>query len=247
MISNITSNYNAFVAEISNRSFHGTQFDFNYTWSHALDYNQNASSTTSTNNWLNPYANARQNYGSSQFNVPNRFVGYVLYNFPNLHGSSYMRYAANGWSIKDTFQMQNGLPYSAQIGSNYNSNGALNSSYNGAPSVYYLPVIGINTYQVPRAIVDDIRLQKEFAIHERYTLQLNADMYNVANHENFSTSDVSATAYNFNSAATTATGSQLVYVPKTATNVGFQSHSTANDSGFLYTPRESQIQARLEF
>jgi hypothetical protein len=66
-------------------------------------------------------------------------------------------------------------------------------------------------------------------------------MYNVANHQNFSTSDINDTAYNFTS------NGVLQYQPNTAPGVGFTSHSTSNDSGFLYTPREFQIMARLEF
>jgi hypothetical protein len=250
-LSNINSNYNAMTAEIQNRSIHGLQFDANYTWSHALDFNQNASTTISgsSNNWLNPYAGARQNYGVSQFNVGNRFVAYALYTFPkSTFGSNLaaLRYVTDGWSISDTFQIQNGLPYSAEIDSGKASTVALNSgTWNGVNGVYYLPPIGLNTYQAPRATVDDLRLQKAFAIHERYSLQLNADMYNVANHQNYSSSDLNDDAYNFT--PTSATASTLSYLPSTAPGVGFGSHSSSNDSGFLYTPREFQIQARLEF
>lgn len=247
LVSNINSSYNGLVFEILNRSVHGLQFDANYTWAHALDFNQNATSTTSTNNWLNPYASARQNYGISQFNVGNRFVGYVLYNLPNFHSGTALKYVTNDWSIGNTFQMQNGLPYSAQIGSGYNSAAALNSSWNGVPSVYYIPLIGINTYQVPRAIVDDLRLQKGIRFTERFNLLLQANMYNVANHQNFSTTEINANAYNFGSSSgtigTTPTNPvQLTYQPTT-----FQSRSGSNNSGFLYTPREFEIGARLEF
>jgi hypothetical protein len=259
VISNINSSYNALTFDISNRGFHHLVFDANYVWSHALDFNQNASSGTSTNNWLNPYANQRQNYGVSQFNVGNRFVGYVLYTFPGVREGNPLKYLTNGWSINDTFQAQNGLPYSASIGSNGNSTGAakaLNTgSWNGVPGVSYIPLIGLNTYQVPRAMVDDVRLQKEFRFAEKYNLQLSADMYNVANKQNFSTSDISTTAYNFTATGATYSPtnlgttptSTLTYVPKTAPNVGFGSHSTSNDSGFLYIPREFQVMARLEF
>jgi outer membrane receptor protein involved in Fe transport len=254
IISNVNASYNAMIIEVQNRSIHGLEFDGNYTWSHALDFNQNASSTTSTNSWLNPYANARQNYGVSQFNVGNRFVGYVLYKFPNASFAGNFRavnYLVNGWSVNDTFQMQNGLPYSANLstsGAAYNSTQALFSgSWNGitGTGVSYLPPIGLNTYQVPRAIVDDIRLQKEFTFFEKYNLQLNADMYNLANKQNFSTSDLSTSAYNFTTS--TSGASTIAYVPNSAPGVGFGSHSTSNDSGFLYTPREFQIGARLEF
>jgi len=249
VVSNINSNYHALIVDIQNRSIHGLQFDANYTWSHALDFNQNASSTTSTNSWLNPYAAARQNYGISQFNVGNRFVGYALYKIPNMHSTSMLKYLTNGWSINDTFQMQNGLPYSANLstsGAGYNSTQALNSgTWNGITGATYIPVIGLNTFEVPRAIVDDLRLQKEFTIAENYQLQLNADMYNVANKQNFSTSDLSTTAYNYTSS--TSGASTASYVPNSAPGIGFGSHSTSNDSGFLYTPREFQIGARLEF
>jgi hypothetical protein len=93
--------------------------------------------------------------------------------------------------------------------------------------------------------VDDLRLQKQFRFNERYNLQFNADMYNVANHQNFSTSDISTSAYVFSSS--TAGASTLTYQPNIAPGVGFGSHSTSNDSGFLYTPREIQVQVRLEF
>jgi hypothetical protein len=247
LVSNINSSYNGLVFEILNRSAHGLQFDANYTWAHALDFNQNASSTTSTNNWLNPYASARDNYGTSQFNVGNRFVGYILYNVPNLHSGTALKYLTNDWSIGNTFQMQNGLPFSGNIGTGFNSAAALNSSWNGAPSVFYIPLLGINTYQVPRAIVDDVRLQKGVRFTERFNLLLQANMYNVANHQNFTTSEINQNAYNFGSSSgtigTTPTNPvQLNYLPTT-----FQSRSGSNNSGFLYTPREFELGARFEF
>jgi hypothetical protein len=250
VISNITSSYHAFTADINNRGFRHLIFDANYTWSHALDYNQNAQTGTSTNSWFNPYTPPRQNcgtvigcsYGTSAFNVGNRFVGYVVYTFPGVREGSIFKYAANGWSVNDTFQMQNGLPYSGTLSSGKPLAAALNSTFNGAPqSTAFIPLIGLNTNQVPRAIVDDLRVQKETRFLGKYNLQLSADMYNLANHENFSTGDLSAAEYKFSSTGT------LQYQSRTAVNTGFQSHSTANDSGFLYIPREFQVMARLEF
>lgn len=254
IISNINSSYNALVFEVQNRSIHGIQFDANYTWAHALDYNQNASSSTSTNNWLNPYGNARENYGLSQFNVGNRFVGYVVYNLPGLHTGGALKYLTNEWTFNDTFQMQNGLPYSAGVGTGYNSAAALNSSWNGAPSVYYfIPArgLGLNKFQVPRVVVDDLRLQKAFHFAERFDLQLMASVYNVANHQNFNPSNVTQNAYNFGSTSvsgsTPPVGSQanpavLTYQPTT-----FGKASGSNNSGFLYTPRELELGVRLTF
>jgi hypothetical protein len=76
--SNINSNYNAFVAEIQNHSLHSVQFDANYTWSHALDFTQNATTTTATNSWYDPFGNLLIKYGNSSYNVPNRSVAYAF-------------------------------------------------------------------------------------------------------------------------------------------------------------------------
>jgi len=252
IISNINSSYNGMTVEVQNHSLRSVQFDANYTWSHSLDYSQNGTAGTGTNNWLNPYGSPLQAYANSQWNIANRFVGYVLYAFPDSFHNSPLKYLTSGWTINNTFQIQNGLPYSAVIGSGFNSSAALNSSWNGAPSPSgsagdYLPPIGINNYQLPRPIVDDVRLQKGFKFQEKYDLQLSADMYNVANHQNYSvnSTDIHQTAYNFTSSG--AGVSTLTYQANTGPGVGFGSHSTSNTSGFLYTPREIQIMARLVF
>ena len=83
----------------------------NYTWAHALDFNQNATTTATDNNWLDPYANARSNYGNSSYNVPNRLVGYALYNLPKRTHQNWSKYLTNGWSVDTAFQAQSGLPY----------------------------------------------------------------------------------------------------------------------------------------
>jgi outer membrane receptor protein involved in Fe transport len=245
ILSDVNSSYNAFVAEIKNRSFHGVQLDASYTWSHALDYAQNASTSASTNNFYDPYGNQRANYGNSNYNVPNRITGFVLYDFPNLHGGhEYLKYLANNWSFNDDFQLQSGLPYSLSL-SGYNSTNAISTGLNGAggqtfipQSVVNLPGLGRNTYKLKRDITDDIRLVKGIPFTERYKLELRGDFFNVANHQNVSA--VSSTGYIFSS--TGALSSNAAYQPTT-----FGVPTSVNSSGFLYTPREVQISARFTF
>jgi len=45
VVSNINSSYNALTFEVQNRTYKLVTFDANYTWSHALDFNQNQSLT----------------------------------------------------------------------------------------------------------------------------------------------------------------------------------------------------------
>jgi hypothetical protein len=236
VFSNITSNYNALVVEVQNRSLKSIQFDVNYTWSHALDYAQNATTTTSTNNWLDPYANALTNYGNSSYNIPNRLVLYALYNFPNpVHKDNPLSYVVNGWSLNESFQAQSGLPYSAAVSGSTSSN-SVSTGWNGTGVTSYIPILGRNTYKYPRHEVDDMRIQKEFAI-QRYTMQLMLNVFNIANKQNID--GLNTTAFKLASTGS-ATG--------TATyQSAFQSVTSSNNSGFLYTPREVEIAAKFSF
>jgi hypothetical protein len=233
------------VWEVKTRSLHGLEADANYTWSHALDYSQNALTQGSGNSVYDPNGSMLSNYGNSNYNVPNRFVAYALYNFPNLKGGNWAKYIANEWSINDDFQMQSGLPYSVSL-SGYNSNNAiLSGSLNGAGGQSYIPSnvvpgfgIGRNTLKNKRPMVDDIRVVKGIPFTERYILQLRADLFNVANHENVG--GIGTTAYIFND--TGALTSTAAYQPTT-----FGVPTSVNSSGFTFTPREIQISARLQF
>jgi Carboxypeptidase regulatory-like domain/TonB-dependent Receptor Plug Domain len=251
LISNINSSYNAFSAEIQNRSFRSIQFDVNYTWAHALDYFQNASTAGSTNNWYDPYANPRSNYGNSSFNIPNRLVGYVLYNFPNLQsGNTALKYLTNGWSLDNSFQTQTTIPFSAVV-SGTNSTSVKNATYptgspsavaadlNGNGSVNYIPLLGHNNYTAHPIIVDDIRVSKQFRFTERYGLQVFLQAFNVANHQNVSSENTTA----FKLAGTA--GSPLAGTATYQSNFG--TVATTNNSGFSYTPRQLELSARFSF
>ena len=234
--SNVNSNYNAFVAEALNRSLKIIQFDVNYTWSHSLDFAQNATTTTSANSWYDPFSSARVNYGNSAWDIPNRLTGYALITAPNLKTSSFVKYLANGWSFDDSFQFQDGLPFSLGT-SSYNSSDAIGTNWNGSGGQSIVPMIGIDNKRIRRKMVDDIRLQKEVFLGERYHVQLMANVFNVANHQNFD--GINMTGYILSS-----TGA-LAGTATWQTNYG--QFTNSNSSGFLYTPRNMEIAARFIF
>ncbi len=238
VLSNINSSYNAMVAEVQNHTFHSIQFDANYTWSHALDFNQNASTTISggSENWLDPYSNARTNYGNSTWDIPSRFVAYALYTFPGVDKSSPLRFLLNDWNLDTSFQMSSGAPYSAAV-SGYNSNNAVLTGWYGASATSYIPVIGRDTYAYPRHIVDDMRVAKAISFKEGYNLELMLNVFNIANHQNID--GISSTAYKFSS--TGAAASTLTY------QSSFRAITSSNNSGFAFTPRNVEIAARFNF
>lgn len=244
MTSNVNSSYNALVAEVVNHTFKNIQFDANYTWSHALDFAQNAYTQGTTNSWYDPFGNPRVNYGNSSFNVPNRFVGWVVYSFPNLHSDSFaLRSITNGWSMNNSFQMQNGLPFTA--GSSSSPGGAAQSGWNGSGGGSIIPQIGYNTYKYPRRIVDDVRIQKEFAFEGGRSFQLILNVFNVANHQNI-TGFQASYLYSLSSSSSTGTTATYTGVDGTGPKT-FMVPNNSNSSAFLYTPRQLEISGRINF
>ena len=240
MISNVNSSYNAMVAEVLNQNLKFITFDVNYTWSHALDFAQNAYTQGAFESWYDPYSNPRINYGNSSFNVPNRFVGWALVNIPNWHTQNFARWITNGWSLNDSFQMQNGLPFTAGV--NSKPSGAIGTSWNGSGGPSIIPQIGYNTYKYPRRIVNDVRVQKEFGFEKGRSLQLILNAFNVANHQNI-TGFQATYLYTMSSLNATYTGRGGTG----ASPKNFMVPNNSNSSAFLYTPRQVEISARINF
>ena len=245
VIGNVNSNYNAVAIEVQNRSLKSIQFDVNYVWSHALDYNQNATTTDATNGQYDPGGNQTKDYGNSNYNVPNRVAGYVLYNFPNTHRGDWVKYLVNDWAINTAFQAQSGLPYSATL-SSYPSYAALNSSWNGAGGTSWIPAIGRNTYKYPRDIVQDVRLQKQISFTDRYKAEARLDLYNVYNHQNVT--GVSNTAYILGGTSSGSPNiSTATFQDGTNGTSLFGKTTNSNSSGFLYSPRQVAISFKFLF
>jgi outer membrane receptor protein involved in Fe transport len=240
VFSNINSSYNALSVDITNRNSKRISYDVNYTWAHALDFNQTSVTAPGSNNWFDPYGNQRANYSNSSLNVRHRVVGWAILNLPGLHRQSLLTYVTNGWSLKPLVQMQSGLPYSVSV-SNSGSNQCAQvgclvpySSGLGGTGVSYIPQVGRNNLYNPRAIVVDARLQKDFKIRENYSLQLLAEGFNLANHQNVTA--VNSTAY------TIQTGNVLQW----QTNFGTPSSSGVNGN-YAYQVRQFQFGARIMF
>jgi len=239
VFSNINSNYHALSVDVTNRSWKRITYDVNYTWAKALDYNATQTTTPAANNWYDPYGNARANYAVSSLSVRHRVVGWANIAIPGVSGGTPLSYLVNNWSLKPLIQMQSGLPYSVSV-SNAGGNQCAQvgclvpySTGLGGTGVSYIPQLGRNTLTIPRAIVVDARLQKDIKIHERYTFQLTAEGFNLANHQNIT--GINSTAY---------TLSGTVLTPQT--NFGTPSSSGVN-SNYAYQVRQFQFGGRIVF
>lgn len=239
VVSNINSSYHGLYLDMQNRGNQYAQFDANYTWSHALDFNQNQSTSPSTNNWWDSWGDARANYGNSNYNVPNRLVAWALLTWPGNAGG-WAKYMVNGWHLNPIFQAQNGLPYTASVSGTIS--GAAASGLVGSGNSGYLLQIGRNTYRQPGTFVLDSRLQKDIPITEKYNLELLGEAFNLLNHVNVTS--VNSTAYSIS-------GGNLVYQPYgslggVSGESGFGAITNAN-SDFVYSQRQIQLGMKLDF
>ncbi|HEX5285076.1 MAG TPA: TonB-dependent receptor [Bryocella sp.] len=249
LVSNINSNYHAMTAELQRRGGKYATFDINYTWAHAMDFNQATATsfTAGNNNWFDPYADARANYANSLLNTPNRIVAWALLTAPGTHGDNWMSYLTNGWSINPLLQFQTGLPYSALVSGSAPNQcstlGCLESNGSGlaGTGVTYIPLLGRNTRKYPSTVNNDLRLTKAFKIGERYNLQLLGEAFNVANHRNITGINTQAYTISSNVGTTAgATTASLVYGSSFGT-------VTAANSNASYQTRQIQIAAKLFF
>ncbi len=252
VISDINSSYHAMSVDVTNRTFRWVTFDANYTWAHALDFSQLQTTGTTTNNWIDPFGNQRANYGNSNLDTRHRAVGWAILNIPGVSAKDTLAsYFANGWSVKPLIALQSGLPYSATVSGSTpqqcNAVGCLatsSASTSGlqGTSISYIPQLGRNTLNYPRTINVDTRVQKDIRLHENYTLQLIAEAFNLANHQN-------VTGINGGAYTLTSTPNANTTLAPTATLTPTTSFSTvsATNSTYAYAPRQFQFALRLAF
>ena len=232
IFSGINGTYNAFVAQFNHRFSKYLELDSNYTWAHAIDYNQNESTFSDTNDLLDPY-NLKLEKGNSIYDVPNRFVFSAVALAPwKLEG--WKGTLANGWEIAPLFQAQSGLPYSAGLsgGAPSGAGGLLSGSLNGSGGRNSLLR---NDFRFDASQVLDLRLSKHFDFHDKYSLELLGEAFNLLNHVN--PTSVNSLAYKTGGTAA---------APLLNFNSTFGQVTNAN-SNFAYSSRQVQLGARFTF
>lgn len=258
IFSGTNSSYHALVAQVSHRMNHSIQFNANYTWSHAIDYGQNQSTFSDTNDTLLPIQlpNAiAAEKGNSIYDIPNRFVVNAVINSP-WKKTGWLGYLTNDWEVAPIYQVQNGLPLNlVTSGTPGNLVGTsvvtgLGSGLNGSGGAARLLQTGRNNSRLPLTWVQDIRLSKSFTFQERYKVELLADAFNIANKQNVSSDN--GTGYSFvNPSAPGGVPTPCSGAPSTAfTCLNFSPTfgTPANsNNNFVYSPRELQLGVRVHF
>ncbi|HLW55599.1 MAG TPA: carboxypeptidase regulatory-like domain-containing protein [Candidatus Angelobacter sp.] len=238
IFSGINSSYHALVVQANHRMNRNIQFQASYTYSHAIDFGQNQSTFTNTNSLLFPNSIAPEK-GNSIYDIPNRFVANAVMTSP-WKATGWARWLMNDWELAPIVQFQNGLPYTLLVSGN--APGGAVSGINGSGGTNRIDIFGNNSFRMPRVFEFDGRVAKSFKLQERAKLELSTDFFNIPNKQNVMT--VATTGYSIQKAGTaTCTGAQpcLNFAPT------FGSVTGTNNSNFLYTPRQIQLGARIQF
>lgn len=212
---NNISNYDSLQLSARKRLGHGLSAEVNYTWAKMLD-------DQDTSGWGSHYGTAPyqdafhpgNNYGLSNFSIPQAFKGYVVYEIPLGRGHALLNGGIGdailgGWQASSLFVAQSGAPFTVTMASSTDS-GALDGSWYpnlvGNPHVsnptisqwfnqlaYATPATntfgnnGRNTLRGPDLTSVDFSLAKTFRIpkFERGGLQIRMDATNILNHPSF--------------------------------------------------------------
>jgi len=263
IFSGVSSNYNALTLQLNRRMTNHLQFMGSYTWAHALDYGQNATTFTDTNDLLVP-TDVKGEYGNSIFDVRNRVVVSAIAESP-WHVDGFLGYLANDWSLAPIYSSQSGLPFSLvtsgtapsivttstdpETGDVTTTTFApLGAGVNGSNGRKGIDAVGRNTFRMKRTIDMDLRLSKRLKFGERYSAELLAEAFNIFNHQNVT--GVNNTGYIISTTGNVNTGNATVAcstaAPCLSYNSSFRSATNSN-SNFAYTPRQIQIGFRFFF
>ena len=247
--SNVTTNYNALAVTVDHRFSQGIQLSASYTWSKALDYGMNQTSSADTNDQTDPFT-IKPDYGLSANNIPQRFVGYITFMPKFSIANRYASLAANGWTLAPVWTVQSGIPYSYGLSSGTSIAGGA-TTYNGsggigAGGVQYVNFqaypqytssdifnsAGVRRNSLSQANIDDVdaRVSRAFSFREKYKLTLSGEGFNILNRQQF-------TAYN--TTAYALSGTTATY------QASFGTPSAAGNT--IYRERQIQFVGRFEF
>jgi Carboxypeptidase regulatory-like domain/TonB dependent receptor len=251
--------YNSMATTIRRPFDNGLELLVNYTWSKALDDDQ-VSGTYGTFYGGNPVLdpnNLKGEYGRSDLDVRNRFVGSLVYQPMLFRDNKYVKYLVDGFVFAGIATEQTGFPIVASL-SGYPSGGAdggvtggVMSSGSGTATAGRPPQIARNSQPGPGTRNIDLRVSRDFPIHESIHFQITGEAFNLLNQKIIA--GVNSTYSTYTAAnTTTCTGTpapgaifQGCLGPYVSSTAAFGTASSTNS--LIFGPRQLQISARFTF
>ncbi len=255
IFSETNSKYLAGVVRASHDLTRSVDLQSSLTYSHAADWNQNATALTDTNDVLDP-ADLALEYGNSNADIRLRFTGGLVLKSPWKLGGRLGKWT-NGYELSSTAELRDGLPYSMQTSGSipalhYTSTlnaetelSGLGASINGSGGATRIAQVGRNTYREPAIINANLRVSKRTQLTPKMTLEVLAESFNLLNHENITSID--QTGYSISNSSTAGSLPKLTW--QSGTTVGSSEFGTPlnGNNTNLYQDRQIQVSARLHF
>lgn len=229
--STISSEYYGLVLQANRRLTDGIQFQTSYTFSKAKDNGQNSTTFSQGNSPLNPF-DLDDERGTSNFDVPHRFVASLVYSPNTLFGvgrnSSLGRAIFGGWTISPIVTAQSGFAFTATTSGNVS--GGTSTGPLGAGGSSRLPFVAPNTFRAPNIFNVDLRISRRIRFTETMNLELLAEGFNI-----------------FNRFHATGVNTRQYIVSGTTLNFdsGFGLPTAAGNS--IFRERQVQLAARFQF
>ncbi|HST50455.1 MAG TPA: carboxypeptidase regulatory-like domain-containing protein [Pyrinomonadaceae bacterium] len=222
------SNYNGLQVWLNRRYANRLSYSVAYTWSHALS---DVPLTSFTSGTTDPF-NYHLDYGDADLDRRHSFVANAVYELPSAKKwGSFASAVVGGWQMNTIVSYYGGIPLDVYTGVNPNYFGLAATPANGGfrpsvvpgqpiylsssaatlfvnPLAFTLPTpgtfgnLGRGLVRQPSLKNVDFSMNKNFALTERYRLQLRAEFFNVFNHPNFNGFGNSAFITNFNGPST---------------------------------------------
>ena len=235
---NQVSSYNALQLTAERRSKNFT-YQASYTYSHALDDNFSPSTAYGFGTAVN-YYNQSADYGDSDLNIPNRFVGTVDYSLP-FHASDWRKQYVQGWQLNAIATYSDGLPFSVLAGTNSLNvsdsivpraalvsgygNGSLPSGQRGVgqwfntaafanPGAQQWGNSGRNILQGPGTNDIDFSVFKNTPLKTLGSLQLRAEVFNLFNTTQFNNPNATVGTTNFGTVSSAGSPTTLQRVSR---------------------------------
>ncbi len=261
--------YNSMAVTVRRPFDHGLELLLNYTWAKALDDDQVAG-TYGTFYGGNPVLdpnNLKAEYGPSDLDMRNRFVGTLVWQPMFMEGNPWMKQGLDGFVFSGTATESGGLPIVAGVSGSVPSGsgataqadggiyGGAMSSGSGAPTMGRPPEIQRNSQPGPGVHDIDFRITRDIPIHERVYMEVIGEAFNLLNQQIVASANSTYAQYfapgggTCPATASAPAGSSFdgcigPYTPSAA-HLDFGQPSTTNS--VLWGPRQLQISAKVIF
>jgi hypothetical protein len=268
--------YNSMAVTVRRPFANGLELLGNYTWAHATDTGQvgGANGTFFGGDVPSDPNNVRGDNGPSDIDIRNRATLSFVYQPKILESNKLVKYVVDGFQFSGAEIASGGEPIFLGItGTIYSGNsspssyandggiygGAISSSSGGATNGHP-PQIGRNSIYMPGFNDFDLRVSRNIPIHEKISMQFNAEAFNLLNHQ--IVTGVNSTYTTFLAPGATASGSSYkcqsvaaptgsreigCFVPNPSTGLSAFGTTSSTSSSTLYGSRQLQMSAKLFF